>query len=364
MLFTCAPTHPHGPARHAAATDHGAARQVSDGTKTLAVDFHCLCSSAMASALMKAEADKIGFVPLASFSSDITDKVNAAQFATIAPKMSTVAERIADMDKMGVDIQAISVPPYQYYYWAEPELGREVSRMLNDHLAETVASNPDRFVGLGTIPLQDTDMAIAEMERCINELGFRGVEISTNVRGEELSLPRLDKFFARAEELDILLFMHPDHFTNGQRLAEHYLINLIGNPLESTIAVAHLIFGGVLDRHPGLKLCIAHGGGFLPAYAARFDHGYHARDDCRQNISLPPTEYLKRLYFDTMVFEPDQLKFLIDKYGADHILLGTDYPFDMGHYDPHGLIGKVDGLSEDDRAAVTGLNAAKLLKLS
>ncbi len=354
MFFTCA--------KHAPSTEQGGSRKVSNGSKTLTVDIHCHCESARATEMMQAEAERTGGTAL-GFGTDLTRAINKRQLIDIEPKMSSLDERLADMDGMGIDVQAISVPPYQYYYWAEPEVGRQVSTILNDHLAETAAGNAERFVALGTVPLQHTEMAVRELERCVNDLGMRGVEISTNVNGRELSEPRLERFFAKAEELDVLIFIHPAGFTHADRLTENYFINLIGHPLESTLAISQLIFGGVLERHPGLKICVAHGGGYLPAYAGRMDHGYHARADCRGSLLSPPSVYLKRLYFDTMVFEPDQIAFLIGKYGADHVLLGTDYPYDMGETDPIGLIGRVATLSEEARNAVCGLNAARLLKI-
>jgi aminocarboxymuconate-semialdehyde decarboxylase len=198
------------------------------------------------------------------------------------------------------------------------------------------------------------------MKRCVNDLGMRGIEISSHVAGRELAEPEFRPFFAAAEELDVLLFMHPLGFTHGQRLSEHYFNNLIGNPIESTLAVAHLIFGGVLDRYPGLKLCVAHGGGYLPTYWGRMDHAWRARADCRQHISKPPSEYLRQIYFDTLVFDRRQLEFLLETYGAEHLLMGTDYPFDMAEPDPVGFHG---GLDEIDRAKILGGNAARLLKL-
>ncbi|NQV54767.1 MAG: amidohydrolase, partial [Rhodospirillales bacterium] len=236
-------------------------------------------------------------------------------------------------------------------------------RLINNEIAECVATHPDRFVGLGSIPLPNTEMAVAELERCVGELGFRGVEINSQVTGDELSAPRLEPFFAKAEELDILIFIHTAGHTYTDRLTEHYFLNIIGHPIEATMAISHLIFDGVMDRHPGLKICVAHGGGYLPSYAGRMDHAYHARPDVRDGLPKPPSEYLKRFYFDTMVFEPDQLKYLIDKFGSDHILLGTDYPYDMGDEDPLGLIGRVAGLDEAAASAIAGGNAAKILKL-
>ena len=353
MLYKCS----HGPAG-----DHALRPTASNGSKTLTVDIHCHCQNYPVTDMMKAEAERTGHVALA-FGNPLTKEVNQQQLVDIRPKMQSLDERIADMDRMGVDIQAISVPPYQFYYWAEPELAREATRQLNDSLAENVSRHPDRLVGLGTLPMQNTELAVAELERCIKDLGMRGVEISTRVNDEELSAERLRPFFQKVEELDCVIFIHPEGFSQGDRFRQHYFINLFGHPLESSLAIGQLIFSGVLDSYPGLKICIAHGGGYLPAYAGRIDHGYNARPDCREIISNPPGEYLKKLYFDTMVFEPDQLGFLIDKYGADHILLGTDYPYDMGEENPLDLIARVSGLEGDDHAAVCGLNAARLLKL-
>lgn len=353
-LFSCAA---HGPA-----TDHGATRRAVKGSKTRVVDIHCHAHIPAVDPLVE-DVFSIDYEPFIHFSSDASKEVNRQQQETIMPMLTSVEVRLADMDKMGVDVQAVSPAPFQYCYWAEPELGREVARTVNDGLAEIVASNPDRFVALGSVPLQAPDLALAELDRCVKELGMRGVEISTNVAGAEVSRAGLDGFFARAEELGIVIFMHPHGFTEGRRLADHYFNNVIGNPMDTTIAVSHLIFDGVLERHPGLNICVAHGGGFLAAYAGRMDHAYHARSDCRREISAPPSTYLRKLYFDTVVFTPDQLDYLVAQYGADHVLLGTDYPFDMGESDPLGHIGSVGSLSDADRAAIQGGNAARLLKL-
>lgn len=354
MFHTCGRTGP--------ATGHGDRPITTDGSKSLTVDIHCHCQCYPVSEMMREEAERAGHAALA-FGNPITKAVNEKQLIDIQPKMQSLDERIADMDRMGVDVQAISIPPYQFYYWADPEVGRDAARQLNDHLAAMVAKMPDRLVALGTVPLQNTEMAVAELERCVGELGMKGVEISTVVEEEELSSARLEPFFARAEELDILIFIHPMGFTHADRFKENYFINLIGHPLESSLAIGHLIFDGVLERHPGLKFCVAHGGGYVPAYGGRMDHGYHARPDCRVHISQPPSTYLKKFYFDTMVFEPDQLDYLIRSYGADHVLLGTDYPYDMGDDDPLALVARVEGLPSEERAAICGLNAAQLLKL-
>ena len=326
------------------------------------IDIHAHRECGPATELMRAEAERVGRAGL-SYGSDLTREVNRQQLIDLRPKMESLEERLADMDRMGVDVQAVSISPYQMYYWAEPGIGREVSRLINDELAETVATHPNRLVGLGTVPLQDTQAAVAELERCVRDLGFPGVEMATNVNGEELSAPRMESFWAKVEELGAVVFVHSTGFTHPDRIMDHYLVNVIGHPLEGTLAASHLIFDGVMERYPGLKIVMAHGGGYLPAYAGRMDHAYHARRDVREGLANPPTSYLRRFYFDSMVFEPDQLGFLIEKYGADRILLGTDYPYDMGEEDPLGLIGRVAGLGEPEVAAITGGNAARLLGL-
>jgi aminocarboxymuconate-semialdehyde decarboxylase len=326
------------------------------------IDIHCHRECAVVRETVQAESERLGRLPL-MFGSDLTREVNQRQLATIRPKMQSIAQRLADMDRMGVDIQAMSVAPYQMSYWAEPDVGRTVARTINDDLAEVAAGTPDRFVPLGTVPLQDTTAAVEELQRCVDDLGFKGLEIATHVEGEELSSPRLRPFWAKVEERDIAVFIHPVGHTHPERLNHHYLLNIVGHPLESTLAVSNLIFGGVLEDHPELKIVVAHGGGYLAAYPARMDHAYRAREDVRDGVPLPPGEYLRRLHFDTMVFEPDQLRFLIDRYGAEHVLLGTDYPYDMGEDDPVGLVERAK-LDDSQRDLICGGNAARLLGLT
>ena len=358
MLFNCS----HRGTQKVCAAEHGGSQTVSSETKTITVDIHCHRQSYPAGDLMEGEAQKAGFSAL-SLGSELTKEVNRKQLEFIKPKMQSIEKRLEDMDNMGVDLQAVSVSPYQYYYWAEPEAGRDVCRLINNEMAEDIALHPERFVGLGTIPLQNTEMAVTELKRCINELGYKGVEINSHVVGEELSSERLEPFWAKVEELDVLVFIHTAGFTHPDRLGEHYFLNLIGHPIEASIAISYLIFDGVMERHPGLKICVSHGGGYLPSYAGRMDHAYHAREDVREGLPNPPTHYLKQFYFDSIVFEPDQLEFLIKKYGADHILLGTDYPYDMGETDPIGLLQKVRNLSEEELTKVRGGNAIELLNL-
>jgi aminocarboxymuconate-semialdehyde decarboxylase len=331
-------------------------RVKKDG-RSLVIDIHCHLNVPAADELMRPHAGAHSFQ---AFSSPASDTVNRAQFQQIRSKLNVIDERIGEMDRLGIDVQAVSPSPAQLYYSVEADLGRQAARVVNDGIAAAVARHPSRFVGMGTVPMQAPELAVLEMKRCIRELGLRGIEISSHVAGGELADPQFHPFFAAAEELGVLIFMHPLGFTHGQRLSDHYFNNLIGNPLESAIAVGHLIFGGVLDKYPGLRLCIAHGGGYLPTYFGRMDHAWRARSDCREQISKPPSHYLRQLYFDTLVFDRDHLRFLVETYGADHLLLGTDYPFDMSEPDPVGFHG---ALEASDREKILGGNAAYLLKL-
>ena len=283
--------------------------------------------------------------------------------AEIMPKLTDVDVRLADMDAMGIDVQAISVAPPQYYYWTDVELGRTLARMQNENLASIVHDHPDRFVGLATVPMQDVSSAVRELEHCVREYGFRGVEINTNIFGLDLDDPRYRPFFAKAEELDVVVLLHPNGFTHGERLQKYYMTNVIGNPLDTTVAINRIIHGGVLEEHPALKLCLVHGGGFLPFYSSRIDHSYELRPEGRHHITRPPSTYLKQVFVDCLVFDSVHLEFLIQQMGADHVVIGTDYPFDMGHYDPLGQIDGVRGLGDEDRELIRSATAAKLLKL-
>jgi aminocarboxymuconate-semialdehyde decarboxylase len=387
MMFTCAtpgctdPRHDHlgAPLSRDAPPPHGApparrapskALRAATSTKvirgrsgkSLRIDIHCHYLN-QAVAAKVAQLNPAQYEPSVTFANALTREVNVKQIRDRLPKLSTIETRLKDMDRMGIDIQAVS--PNQCYYWTDPELGVELSRMVNDRLAEIVVTWPERFVALGTVPLQHVDLAVAELERCVKELGLRGVEINPSVNGIDLTDPRLklDKFFAKAQALDVIIFMHPIGFTQGERLIDHYFNNVIGNPLETTIAASHLIFDGVMQRHPKLKIVLPHAGGYLAHYWARMDHGYRARPDCRTVIKRPPSYYLAQMYFDTITFDPQMLRHMIGKYGPGHVLLGTDYPYDMGEEDPLGLIGSVRGLKRADRDLIEGGNAARLLKV-
>ncbi len=305
------------------------------------------------------------YEPSVKFANALTRATNAAQMKERGPKLSGVELRLKDMDRMGIDIQAVSPAPNQTYYWAEPGEGQALARQVNERIAEICGKWPERFVGLGTVPLQDPDLAVSELIHCIRNLGLRGVEINPSVNGVDLPDARLglERFFAKAQELDIVIFMHPIGFTQGERLLDHYLNNVIGNPLETTVAASHLIFDGVMERHPKLKIVLPHAGGYLAHYWARMDHAWRARPDCRTVIKKKPSSYLEKFYFDTITFDRGILKNLVERFGAEHVVLGTDYPYDMGMEHPLDFIGGVPKLSAKDKTLIMGGNAARLLKI-
>lgn len=368
MMFTCQPACADPRHRHAAArkTRRTATTKVVRDRKgrSLRVDIHCHYLNPEVAAKV-AHLNPGQHEPAVTFANSLTREVNVKQMQDRAPKLSTIETRLKDMDRMGVDIQAVSPSPNQCYYWTEPSLGAELARQVNDRLADIAAKWPDRFVGLGTVPLQNVDLAVAELERCVKQLGLRGVEINPSVNGMDLTDARLglDRFFARVQELDVIIFMHPLGYTQGERLMDHYFNNVIGNPLETTVAASHLIFDGVMDRHPKLKIVLPHAGGYLAHYWARMDHAHRARPDCRTVIKRAPSSYLKKFYFDTITFDAQMLRHLVDKWGVDHVLLGTDYPYDMGDVDPVGHIDRIPRLSRTDKESIMGGNAARLLKI-
>src|SRR6266436_6297101 len=354
MLFKCLPPGAEIPGRFPG--------PVHARGKWFTIDIHCHVRSDKAAAMVEDHAAVSQWF-LETAASPQSQAQNRANGERTVEQGRSPEQRIADMDLMGIDIQAISPAPRQTYYGADADLGLATSRACNDFIAEICGKYPDRFVGLGTVPFQAPDLAIAELERLHKSLGFRGIEIMTHVAGEALSADRFRKIFARCEELGLVVFMHPDGFTEAGRFADHYFANVIGNPLDSTVALHHLIFGGVLRDYPNLKLVAAHGGGFLPAYSGRIDHAASARPDCCEQLHRMPTTYLKRLYFDALVYTHHQLHYLVEEYGADHILMGTDYPADMGETDPVGFIEGAARLDDATRRAILGGNAARLLGL-
>ncbi|MCX7057545.1 MAG: amidohydrolase family protein [Proteobacteria bacterium] len=327
------------------------------------VDIHCHVLTPEVDLLVKDRPERSAEgIAVSESLSDQSVGYNVQMMQSLLPKLTNVSARLADMDRMGIDIQALSPSPTQYYYWADQDLAGKIVSLQNDRIADMCAAAPDRFVGLGAVSLQFPELAANQLEHCVRALGFRGVEISSNVSGRDLSDPSFAPFWRKVEELDVVVFLHPLASMLARRGREHYLANIIGVPLETTLALSHLIFGGVLDRHPGLKICAAHGGGFLPSYCGRSDHAWAVRPECRQPLERP-SHYLKQLYFDTVVFQPSALEHLVRTVGAEQLLMGTDYPFDMGVEDPLGLVSAAC-LTEEEAYCIAGGNAASLLRIA
>lgn len=282
---------------------------------------------------------------------------------TYFPKLTDIPTRLADMDAMGVDIQAISPSPTQYHYWAEPDAAVEIVLRQNERIASVCADHPERLVGFGTVALQHPALAAEQARHAVQGLGLRGIEISSLVGGLAVDDARFHPFWAEMERLDAPVLLHPLGTTVGKRLDNNYLSNVVGQPAETAIALSRMIMSGHFDRFASLKLCAVHGGGYLPLYMGRSDHAFRVRPEC-QGCAATPSDYLRRLWFDTVVYDPRGLRHLIDVVGVERIVIGTDYPFDMGHYDPIGLVEAVEGLTDLERAAILGGNARRLLGIA
>ncbi|MFF1257406.1 amidohydrolase family protein [Streptomyces sp. NPDC058321] len=283
---------------------------------------------------------------------------NRAQLQSLAPQLTDPTARLAALEAMGVDRQVVGPMP-MHHYWADSDLAARLARTVNAAVAEHCGAAPDRLHGLGTVPLQHPDLAVALLDEAVERHGLAGISVSTTVEGRELADPAHDDVWRRAEELGAVVFLHPWGCSLGERLATRYLGNTVGQPVENAVALSHLIFTGVLDRFPRLKLVAAHGGGYLPAYIGRSDHAWRVRPDAR-GCAEPPSTYLRRIWFDALVHSPRGLRHLVEQVGADRVVLGTDFPFDMGEPDPVGALDAA-GLASADRAAIAGHNALGLL---
>ena len=293
----------------------------------------------------------------ASFSAASTE-ANRAQVQRVWPQLTSVARRLADLDAIGVDRQVISPVPV-HRYWAEPELAGQLTTVVNEAIAAHCAAGRGRLIGFGTLPLQHPRLAVRELSRAVGDLGLRGVSVGAFVDGRELADPAFDPVWAAAAGLGAVVFIHPWGCSLGPRLGANYLGGTFGQPAETALALSHLIFGGTLDRHPSLKLLAAHGGGFLPTYIGRSDHAWAHRPDAR-GCAEAPSRYLRRIWYDDLVYTPQALRHLVEAVGADRVVLGTDYPFDMGVADPVERAAAA-GLPAADLTAILSGNATALL---
>jgi aminocarboxymuconate-semialdehyde decarboxylase len=298
-----------------------------------------------------------------------TDKGRAVRFAgglttpALRDDFDDVGHRLASMDAARVDVQLISSWIDLTGYSLPKDVGVRYARMFNELLAQTVAAHPDRFRGLCTVPLQDGEAAADELQHAVGELGMVGVEIATTVDGRDLDDPDLEPFWAAAAELRCPVVIHPYASLAGRNVSRYFLGNLVGNPAESTIAIAHMLFSGVLDRHPDLRPVLLHGGGFAPWQSGRWDRGFEAVSHLthKGGIATRPTELLQKVHFDTVLHDPKVLAMLIQWAGAERVVVGSDYPFPMGDLTPVDTLDAVEGLSDDDRELILGGNVERLL---
>ena len=275
----------------------------------------------------------------------------------------SVERRLRDMDAQGLDMHVLSLQP-MFTYALPVERAIPVCRGINNAFAEVVAGHPDRFIALADVPMQSPEDAARELERAVRDLGLRGAEICSQVNGQNLDDLAMFPFFAKAQELDVPVFIHPAGVPGlEQRLGGYYLTNLIGNPMDTTIAAASLIFGGVLKELPRLKVYLAHGGGACPYIRYRWDHGWKVREEGKVNIQRPPSEYFKQLYFDSLTHGTPALSFLAGTVGPERIMIGTDYPFDMGNYNSIAGVEAAAGLTDAEKDLILGGNAMRLFGL-
>ena len=251
--------------------------------------------------------------------------------------------RITECNHTHVDVQVLSTVPVMFSYWANPDHCYDLSRMLNDHIAGVVHRYPKRFIGLGTIPMQDEKLAIKEMERCMKELGMAGVQIGSHVNDWNLDEPALFPIFEAAQDLGAAIFVHPWNMMGQEKMPKYWLPWLVGMPAETSRAICSMIFGGIFERLPNLKVCFAHGGGSFPSTIGRISHGFEVRPDlCAIDNDVNPKEYIGRFFIDSLVHDPAVLKFVVELFGANRISLGSDYPFPLGELIPGELIESMD----------------------
>jgi aminocarboxymuconate-semialdehyde decarboxylase len=287
--------------------------------------------------------------------------VGQAAIGPISAHYHDLDLRLRAMNRQGVAVHALSLNP-PMVYWGDGALGIRLARIVNDAMAEATQAHPDRFVALATLPMQDPEAAVSELNRAVTELGCCGIYLGTNVRGKELTDLTFLPVFERIHALGVPIFLHPLNVIGSQRLTSYYLHNLLGNPFDTAVAAANIIFSGLLDRFPRLQICLPHAGGALPYLIGRLNHGWKVREECR-GLKKPPLSYLRRFTYDTISHAPESLRYLINLVGAGHVMLGSDFCFDMGYERPVKVVTALK-LSRKDQEKILGGNAARLLRLA
>jgi aminocarboxymuconate-semialdehyde decarboxylase len=280
----------------------------------------------------------------------------------VCARMSDARERLAEMDKMGVNVQVLTASlVHQCTYWAEPAKSLRLERKLNDTLAAMVATNPKRLVGLGTVPLHAPELAAREAARCMGELKLRGFNISTTARDMEIGDRRLWSFWEKAAEHDAVVYIHPAG-NPSPRFEKHFLWNSVGQNFEESMAIASLMYEGVLETFPNVKICLSHGGGYMPLCMGRISRNYLEKPTTRANMKKSPDDYLRQLYYDSCVYDHDVLRHLVEKVGASQVILGSDYP--VGEWKPIEFVRNTPGISDSDKDKIVGGNAAKMFGIN
>lgn len=293
---------------------------------------------------------------------DKSEAVNREKSPEWNRKMTDFDENLSDLKTAGLDLGILQPTQTMFFYWAEPAAAAELTRMVNEFTARGVQTHPDNFMGLATVPLQDVDLAVRELAYAVDTLKLKGVVTGSNVNGQGFDEPQFQPFFEKVQALDIPIFIHPNNPAGIARVKQYYLINFLAYPLESAITAAQMVFGGVFDRYPGVKICLSHAGGVLPFLLGRLAHGQAARPEAREFCRHPFTDYLKNIYVDTITFRPETLRFVLEMMPPGHVFAGTDYPYDMADPDP---VGSVEAAVSPEplRGQILGENLGKLLKI-
>ncbi len=290
-------------------------------------------------------------------------EINRALMPELREPLREPERKIRDMERGGIGSSVLSSTPFAFYYEVEESLAIELAQVQNDRLGEIVKKFPDSFAAMATLPLQVPQAALKELERAIERGDFRGIEIGSHVGKLELGDEAFWPVYERLEKAGLPMFIHPHHVAGMDRLQNFYLSNLIGNPLDTTIAAAQLIFSGVFEKFPNLKVVLAHGGGQFPYIFGRIEHGYQVRPEAKEKVHHPPRTFLKNFFFDTITHNPGALRYLIDFAGSDRVLLGSDYPYDMGDQHPVETVTQLSGIKEKDRRKIMRENAVDLFGL-